>query len=87
MNDEAYEAATNRLYQQKVKMSTSVEMDIFYENWDFNPVFYAETIAGVICQTSCLLTYPWKHGKKRCQLEGGLAADLQMGRNERDGGI
>jgi hypothetical protein len=41
----SYEAATERLYQQKVKMFNSGEMDIF-TRLGFNPVFYAETIAG-----------------------------------------
>lgn len=41
----SYEAATERLYGQKVKMFNEGEMDIFTK-LDFNPVFYAETIAG-----------------------------------------
>lgn len=41
----SYEAATERLYGQKVKMFNEGEMDIFTK-LDFNPVFYGETIAG-----------------------------------------
>jgi len=41
----SYEAATERLYRQKVKMFNSGEIDIF-DKLDFNPVFYAETLAG-----------------------------------------
>jgi hypothetical protein len=41
----SYEAATERLYRQKVKMFNSGEIDIF-DNLKFNPVFYAETLAG-----------------------------------------
>lgn len=41
----SYEGATERLYEQKVKMFNEGEMDIFTK-LDFNPVFYAETIAG-----------------------------------------
>lgn len=41
----SYEAATERLYRQKVKMFNSGEIDIF-DKLDFNPIFYAETLAG-----------------------------------------
>lgn len=41
----SYEAATERLYRQKVKMFNSGEIDIF-DKLNFNPVFYAETLAG-----------------------------------------
>lgn len=41
----SYESATERLYWQKVKMFNSGETDIF-DNLEFNPVFYGETIAG-----------------------------------------
>lgn len=41
----SYEAATERLYRQKVKMFNSGEIDIF-DKLEFNPVFYAETLAG-----------------------------------------
>ncbi|SEI73466.1 NIPSNAP protein [Cyclobacterium xiamenense] len=41
----SYEAATERLYRQKVKMFNSGEIDIF-DRLNFNPVFYAETLAG-----------------------------------------
>lgn len=41
----SYEAATERLYQQKVKMFNSGEIDIF-DKLNFNPVFYGETLAG-----------------------------------------
>ncbi|MEX2512268.1 MAG: NIPSNAP family protein [Cyclobacteriaceae bacterium] len=41
----SYEAATERLYRQKVKMFNSGEIDIF-SKLEFNPVFYAETLAG-----------------------------------------
>lgn len=41
----SYESATERLYQQKVKMFNSGEIDIF-ENLDFNAVFYSEVISG-----------------------------------------
>ncbi|EON76626.1 putative protein-signal peptide prediction [Lunatimonas lonarensis] len=41
----SYEAATERLYQQKVKMFNSGEIDIF-DKLKFNAVFYAETLAG-----------------------------------------
>lgn len=41
----SYESPTEKLYKQKVKMFNSGEMDIFTK-LDFNPVFYAEVIAG-----------------------------------------
>jgi hypothetical protein len=41
----SYEAATELLYQQKVKMFNSGEMDIFTK-LDCSPIFYGETIAG-----------------------------------------
>lgn len=41
----SYEAATERLYRQKVKMFNEGEIDIFFK-LDFNPVFFAETLAG-----------------------------------------
>ena len=41
----SYEAATERLYKQKVKMFNEGEIDIFFK-LDFNPVFFAETLAG-----------------------------------------
>ncbi|UZD21735.1 NIPSNAP family protein [Algoriphagus halophytocola] len=41
----SYEAATERLYQAKVKMFNSGEMDIF-EKLNCSPIFYGETIAG-----------------------------------------
>lgn len=41
----SYEAATEQLYKQKVKMFNSGEMGIF-TRLGFNPIFYAETIAG-----------------------------------------
>ncbi|MEX2567661.1 MAG: NIPSNAP family protein [Cyclobacteriaceae bacterium] len=41
----SYEAATERLYRQKVKMFNNGEIDIF-SKLEFNPVFYAETLAG-----------------------------------------
>ncbi|WP_114750781.1 NIPSNAP family protein [Pleomorphovibrio marinus] len=41
----SYEAATERLYRQKVKMFNQGEIDIF-DKLDFNHVFYAETLAG-----------------------------------------
>tara|TARA_R110002020_G_scaffold426307_1_gene635685 strand:+ start:148 stop:927 length:780 start_codon:yes stop_codon:yes gene_type:complete len=41
----SYEAATERLYKQKVKMFNSGEMDIF-EKLNCSPIFYGETIAG-----------------------------------------
>ncbi|WP_194972395.1 NIPSNAP family protein [Aquiflexum lacus] len=41
----SYEAATERLYRQKVKMFNEGETDIFFK-LDFNPVFFAETLAG-----------------------------------------
>lgn len=41
----SYEAATERLYRQKVKMFNKGEIDIFFK-LDFNPVFFAETLAG-----------------------------------------
>jgi len=41
----SYEGPTERLYRQKVKMFNSGEMDIF-TRLGFNPIFYAETIAG-----------------------------------------
>jgi hypothetical protein len=41
----SYEAATERLYEQKVKMFNSGEIDIF-DKLGFNAVFYAETLAG-----------------------------------------
>jgi transcriptional regulator of met regulon len=41
----SYEGPTERLYKQKVKMFNSGEMDIF-TRLGFNPIFYAETIAG-----------------------------------------
>ncbi len=41
----SYEAATERLYRQKVKMFNEGESKIF-DKLDFNPIFYAETIAG-----------------------------------------
>ncbi|REG84038.1 NIPSNAP family protein [Algoriphagus antarcticus] len=41
----SYEAATERLYKQKVKMFNSGEMDIF-SRLNCSPIFYAETIAG-----------------------------------------
>lgn len=41
----SYEGATERLYRQKVKMFNEGETDIF-SKLDFNPVFYAETLAG-----------------------------------------
>ncbi|MDF2156257.1 NIPSNAP family protein [Algoriphagus sp. CAU 1675] len=41
----SYEGATERLYRQKVKMFNEGETDIFTK-LDFNPVFYAETLAG-----------------------------------------
>ncbi|PZX59865.1 NIPSNAP protein [Algoriphagus ratkowskyi] len=41
----SYEAATERLYKQKVKMFNSGEMDIF-EKLNYSPIFYGETIAG-----------------------------------------
>ncbi|MCH6234718.1 NIPSNAP family protein [Cognataquiflexum rubidum] len=41
----SYEAATERLYRQKVKMFNEGEIDIFLK-LDFNPVFFAETLAG-----------------------------------------
>jgi hypothetical protein len=41
----SYEAATERLYEQKVKMFNSGEIDIF-DKLKFNPVFYGETLAG-----------------------------------------
>ncbi len=41
----SYEAATERLYNQKVKMFNEGEIAIF-DKLDFNPIFYAETIAG-----------------------------------------
>lgn len=41
----SYEGPTERLYNQKVKMFNSGEMGIF-TRLGFNPIFYAETIAG-----------------------------------------
>ncbi|EAZ81618.2 NIPSNAP family protein [Algoriphagus machipongonensis] len=41
----SYEAATEQLYRQKVKMFNSGEMDIF-EKLNCSPIFYGETIAG-----------------------------------------
>ncbi|MCH6198679.1 NIPSNAP family protein [Aquiflexum sp. LQ15W] len=41
----SYEAATERLYRQKVKMFNEGEIDIFLK-LDFNPVFFAETLVG-----------------------------------------
>jgi hypothetical protein len=41
----SYEAATERLYQQKVKMFNNGEIDIF-DKLNFNPIFYGETLAG-----------------------------------------
>lgn len=41
----SYEAATERLYEQKVKMFNSGEIDIF-DKLNFNPVFYGETLIG-----------------------------------------
>jgi hypothetical protein len=41
----SYEAATERLYRQKVKMFNEGETDIFFK-LDFNPVFFGETLAG-----------------------------------------
>lgn len=41
----SYEGATERLYQQKVKMFNVGEIDIF-DKLVFNPIFYAETLAG-----------------------------------------
>lgn len=41
----SYEAATEHLYRQKVKMFNEGEIDIFFK-LDFNPVFFAETLAG-----------------------------------------
>ncbi|WP_192347650.1 NIPSNAP family protein [Algoriphagus sp. Y33] len=41
----SYEAATERLYKQKVKMFNEGEMDIF-SKLNCSPIFYAETIAG-----------------------------------------
>ncbi len=41
----SYEAATERLYRQKVKMFNQGEIDIF-DKLNFNHVFYAETLAG-----------------------------------------
>lgn len=41
----SYEGATERLYNQKVKMFNSGEMDIF-EKLNCSPIFYGETIAG-----------------------------------------
>ncbi|ERM84674.1 hypothetical protein P872_23480 [Rhodonellum psychrophilum GCM71 = DSM 17998] len=41
----SYEAATERLYKQKVKMFNEGEIDIFAK-LGFNAVFYAETLAG-----------------------------------------
>jgi hypothetical protein len=41
----SYEAATERLYRQKVKMFNEGEIEIF-DKLEFNPLFYAETIAG-----------------------------------------
>lgn len=41
----SYEAATERLYRQKVKMFNEGEIEIFFK-LDFNPVFFAETLAG-----------------------------------------
>lgn len=41
----SYEAATERLYKQKVKMFNEGEIDIFFK-LDFNPVFFAETLVG-----------------------------------------
>ncbi|PZX49902.1 NIPSNAP family protein [Algoriphagus chordae] len=41
----SYEAATERLYKQKVKMFNSGEMDIF-KKLNCSPIFYGETIAG-----------------------------------------
>lgn len=41
----SYEAATERLYKQKVKMFNSGEMDIF-EKLNCSPIFYGETLAG-----------------------------------------
>lgn len=41
----SYEAATERLYRQKVIMFNEGEIDIF-SKLDFNPVFFAETLAG-----------------------------------------
>lgn len=41
----SYEAGTEKLYRQKVKMFNEGEIDIFFK-LDFNPVFFAETLAG-----------------------------------------
>ncbi|HSI74547.1 MAG TPA: NIPSNAP family protein [Lunatimonas sp.] len=41
----SYEAATERLYHQKVKMFNNGEIDIF-DKLNFNPIFYGETLAG-----------------------------------------
>lgn len=41
----SYEGATERLYNQKVKMFNSGEMDIF-DKLNCSPIFYGETIAG-----------------------------------------
>ena len=51
----SYEAATERLYRQKVKMFNSGETDIF-DKLEFNPVFYAETLAGATTPNLMYLT-------------------------------
>ncbi|SHN15632.1 NIPSNAP protein [Cyclobacterium lianum] len=51
----SYEAATERLYRQKVKMFNSGETDIF-DKLAFNPVFYAETLAGATMPNLMYLT-------------------------------
>lgn len=59
----SYEAATERLYQQKVKMFNSGEIDIF-DKLDFNPVFYGETLVGAQMPNLMYLTTFQNMGKR-----------------------